>query len=64
MMTRKDYIASAQVFNDNLPNHAALSGVKELWRVLQRDMADILELNDSRFDRSEFSAACDRPKHL
>ncbi|MCI0556979.1 MAG: hypothetical protein MN733_00670 [Nitrososphaera sp.] len=60
-MTHKDHMAIAQVFNDSLPNHAASSGVKELWMVLKRDMADILELDNSRFDRSAFFTVCDRP---
>ncbi|MCI0558694.1 MAG: hypothetical protein MN733_09375 [Nitrososphaera sp.] len=59
MITRRHYIAISQMFSNNRPSRKASFEVKELWQVLQRDMADILELDDSRFDRGEFSAACE-----
>ncbi|MCI0556966.1 MAG: hypothetical protein MN733_00605 [Nitrososphaera sp.] len=57
-----NYLAIAQVFNDNRPNPEESREVKYLWRVLQRDMADIFEWDDSSFERGEFSTACNRPR--
>ena len=53
-MTKKDYILIAKVFRSFGP----LQGEKPTWRLLAWDMADMLQLNNERFDRKKFLAAC------
>ncbi len=53
-MTRKDYVAIAKIISDNSDWMDAGMAVEEIGKAL----ADYFELNNSRFDRETFLAAC------
>ena len=57
-MTRKDYVAIARCF-------ANVDGRMEgtdVWLILRAEIADVLELDNPRFDRERFYDACESEK--
>ena len=65
-MTRKDYVAIADAFNNGKP--PTMIGVREpnpedradrTWVILRSEVANVLAADNPRFDRERFYAACE-----
>lgn len=58
-MTRKDYVTIARIIRDHPTNTPAARYDIE---GIARHFADVLEYENSRFDRKRFLTACDVPR--
>lgn len=59
-MTRKDYVAIAHAFAVHRPSEGppGHNQACNMWVSLQKKLADAFEIDNPRFNRSRFYAAC------
>lgn len=62
-MTRKDYVLIAEVFKGSASTLLFDTAIEtqaayRQWRFIVKDMGDVLEANNPKFDRNKFLQAC------